>query len=483
MSASSAWAMAPDRGIDILEKEEFNQWDSMWEDPPSFQPELISAPELREKVRSSGYGDADVTVNRVELEKEELRPWQEVPTFQPEVQACPIRDNAKSSNYGEIIPTVPVLVPEKPTFQPVMERSQSGTKIFAASRSSGYGKNTAPARRPMTAPSLDFKPVVSKCKVRERVTSSRYGKVTARSPNRPSTAPSGAKRAYVPRYTLAADQSPKEAEKELDERQKGFVLDCVRTTKTGGIGLGYFPLTPKSKPSPLSKAINDKAMSSNYMEQFPEVKEKAEFDAPEASLRFDVSTSILTQELEPGPMKTDLADKVRSSAYGENFPEVGEKAEIADSEPVWASTMVVKIPEEVAPVDRNPQTENAGSHGYGKVSPIKAPLYEVVSEPLWVPPGKAVKKTEPIDPPVSKLNETVKSHYGADYKPFNPYEGQSGDEEEFLDGDSLGQANGGARVRARTTGRIEAEYDQEGFPQEEVEYENGDDEDEDDMEY
>lgn len=74
----STWALAPERGLELGPKEEPQEWDNVWNDPPTFQPEMLSDPDIRAKVKSSGYGTEQVTVARVELEDTELRPWQEV---------------------------------------------------------------------------------------------------------------------------------------------------------------------------------------------------------------------------------------------------------------------------------------------------------------------------------------------------------------------------------------------------------------------
>jgi hypothetical protein len=69
----------------------------------------------------------------------------------------------------------------------------------------------------------------------------------------------------------------------------------------------------------------------------------------------------------------------------------------------------------------SPSHTQVGSHGYGSSSPAKGTKVEYQPEPLWVPPAKSVGFPAPPPVPRSSLNDSVASHYGADYQPHNPY--------------------------------------------------------------
>ena len=165
---------------------------------------------------------------------------------------------AKSSAYGEVTAQPKVYKqPPKPKFKPEITRSISGTKLVKETASSAYGVKAALPPRPASAPRPIFKPVLNKCKIRAAAASSSYGKVAAVSPaaERPSTAPPGGRREFVPRYSLAADR-PATPAKEPTPRERGFVLDAVAVTNTRSPLVPAFPSPSKVKPTPQGKVLH-----------------------------------------------------------------------------------------------------------------------------------------------------------------------------------------------------------------------------------
>jgi hypothetical protein len=254
----SSWARAPPRDLGPKPREEANEWDGVYNAIPSFQPELVSAPELRQKARSSGYGKEVPRIQRVDLGPDDKRPWDQEPepTFRPELPENELRKAARSSGYGKQLPPKKEVQPESPSFKPELRRSSSGKKMASSVSSSGYGKVAASPSRPSSAPTATFRPQMPKSRLRDSVKSSSYGTVPAQA--RPVTAPgrnagsfdaTPSKPKYVPRYSLLADRSDKEVYPEERQPVKEFVLDGLYTTTTrsrfeDSFGAGDF------KPSP-----------------------------------------------------------------------------------------------------------------------------------------------------------------------------------------------------------------------------------------
>lgn len=354
-----------------------------------------------------------------------MPPGPKVPTFKPDISPDPLRESAKSSAYGEVVPKKVYKKPPKPKFKPQISRSKSSAKLQSEVPSSAYGVKAALPPRPASAPRPTFKPKMKKCKVRAAASSSGYGKKAAVSPAslRPSTAPAnGVRREFVPRYSLAADRAPTE-EKEPTERERGFVLDAVALNNTRSPLVAAFPSPTKVKPTAHGKKLKSETASSDYFNAAPVTVPRPETAPAEPSLRFDRATSALLAELPPGPQKTALADKARSSKYGEASPAVGEKLEVPEPEPLWKPALVAAIPasEEMPEAPVNALTAKASSHRYGREAPEVGDMYETVSEPIWMPagPGRPI----PAPEPVARYNtgDAVQSHYGNGYAPANPY--------------------------------------------------------------
>ncbi|EGD82794.1 hypothetical protein PTSG_03445 [Salpingoeca rosetta] len=446
----SSWALAPERGLDQLEREEPNEWDGIYNEVPTFEPDLMSSPELRTRARSSGYGKSVPVVKRVVLEPNDLRPWEEVPTFKPELQESPIRKSAPSSNYGRAIPTRKEVAPEIPKFKPEIQRSPSAQRQFSTVKSSGYGRVSAAVSRPSSAPSLKFRPQMPKSKLRQSVKSSGYGRVLPDA-KRPSSAPrrsnsmdtSTTPSKFVPRYSLLMDRSDKEAAEDAKnkETEEGeFVLDGLSSVNSRSKLELSFGLPPNHTPSPKQKALRDSASSSKYGLASPPVAPRQYKERGPVDFSFDKSSSVLDQPLEPFATKTPLADKVRSSQYGKAPPPRGEKPAPKQPEPRWSLTFKGEVPRDPPAAPRNQLTEKVASHGYGQVSPEKGPRFEMEVPPLWIPSNNPrVKLSEPTPVPRSRLNDSVRSHYGTDYDPTSLYAFNGEDEfddeaEEGIDG-------------------------------------------------
>ena len=241
----SSWALAPPRTLHVLEKEEATEWDGVNEQP-TFRPELVSAPELRAKARSSGYGKSTIIKEKCYLDDNDIRPWHEVPTFRPELPEDAKRAAARSSGYGREPVVVVRKEPESPKFQPTFARASSAQKVYSSAKSSGYGKRTAEMPRPKSAPAPTFRPRLnSNSGLRSSVKSSQYGKKVP--PPKERSAPESPKPDYVSAYTLLRDKGEPPQPVVEDERTKGWVLDCVRSSAAKPKLVGAFPSPGKVK--------------------------------------------------------------------------------------------------------------------------------------------------------------------------------------------------------------------------------------------
>eukprot|EP00043_Microstomoeca_roanoka_P018981 m.207897 g.207897 ORF g.207897 m.207897 type:complete len:471 (+) comp16921_c1_seq3:409-1821(+) len=436
----SSWALAPERGIDKLEKEEPNEWDGIYHEVPTFEPDLMSNSALRERAQSSKYGKSIPVVKRVVLDPNDLRPWEEVPTFKPQLEQSPLRETAKSSSYGKVIPVRVEKPPETPTFKPEIKRTNSATKMLVSAKSSAYGRVLASPIRPSSAPSLSFRPDMPKSRLRSTVKSSGYGRVLpdTKRPNSASTPrrsnsgmdTSSTPTKFVPRYSLLLDRSDKDKkEEELDDKPQ-FVLDGMATTTSRSKLELSFGLPATHTPSPKQRTMRDSASSSKYGIASPPVAPRPTKDQPAVPhFKFDKGFSVLDQPLEPFATKTPLAEKVQSSKYGVADPPRGEKPAPKQPEPRWSLTLKGEFPNNPPPAPHNPLTDKVASHGYGHVSPEKGPRYAIESKPLWIPSNNPrVKLNEPVPVPRSKLNDSVRSHYGSDYNPVALYSFNGEDE-------------------------------------------------------
>ena len=164
--------------------------------------------------------------------------------------------------------------------------------------------------------------------------------------------------------------------------------------------------------------MRSSASSSKYGTASPAVGPRPHREERPEDFKFDRSTSVLNEPLEPFATKTPLADKVRSSQYGLAPPPQGQKPEPKEPEPKWGFTFKASVPSAPPPAPRNDLTNRVNSHGYGKVSPEKGPRYELEQKPLWIPSNSPrVQMPEPAPVPRSRLNDSVRSHYGTDYNP------------------------------------------------------------------
>lgn len=141
--------------------------------PPdsTFHPDLISNPELRDKARSSGYGVVVPKVEKLVLEANDLRPWEEPPTFRPAlVSNAEQREKARSSHYGVALPQKKQAESPAPSFQPelVTHTSKVSSPWAEKARSSKYGREAATVTPPPQAPQPSFKPEMPKSAYREK---------------------------------------------------------------------------------------------------------------------------------------------------------------------------------------------------------------------------------------------------------------------------------------------------------------------------
>lgn len=266
----SPWALAPPRDLDKIEKVDPPEWDSSFREIPTFQPELVSAPDLREKAKSSGYGKVVPTIQRADRDPNDLRPGEEEPPFKPQLPRDAKRDRAHSSSYGKVLAASPKPKDEgKPSFRPEIKRSSISEQVFKQAKSSAYGKVLAEAPRPQSAPTSPFRPQLPPNKLRQQAQSSAYGKVLPAS--RPTTAngeegrpafdSSPIKANFVPRYSVLADRSHRESlSSTTSAPERDFVLDGVHVTSTRPRFVDTFGLPKSHKPSPSQLYVMDRVV-------------------------------------------------------------------------------------------------------------------------------------------------------------------------------------------------------------------------------
>lgn len=433
---ASSWVHGPDRGLHPVAKDE----DAPLPPDTTFNPELMSNPQLREKARSSGYGSVVPKVEKVVLEPNDLRPWEEPPTFRPALPESELRAKASSSNYGVAIPQRKELQAPSPSFQPepITAKSKVSAEWTGKARSSKYGQETAKVSPPPPPPKHTFTPELPKSSSREKysstVTSSKYGHVLPATPERPSTAPSREVSAedVLSKRPQTAGARSKEPEQPfvdpLDERAKdgGFVLDgvhvglCLRAQQEYNGTYRRHSLLGQPKQlvgaEELRRAALEKAVSSKYGLVSPARGERPAEKKGEPRLAFDRRSTLHTP-IEPFTEKSALNEKVRSNAYGVQSPAKVERPPSREPEPRWAPSLVA-AKTEPPPTPRSALNDKVSSHSYGQVAPEKGEKKEVVLEPVWVPSSARGGIPEPEPPrPRSAQYSNVRSHYGSDYNP------------------------------------------------------------------
>lgn len=424
---ASAWASGPDRGLAPIQKEDGP------EDPSAtFHPELSSDQRLREKAKSSNYGSIVPKVEKVVLEANDLRPWEEQPTFAPEMPECSVRARVKSSSYGSVLPKKEEREAPSPSFKPelVTENSKVSQEWKAKARSSSYGKEIAQVNRPKSAPRPTFTPELPKStardKYKESVVSSKYGEASPARVERPKTAPTSRDlKLDTPRNGKSA--SPEHKVKDpLEERASpgGFVLDCVRmgeaineAAKYPGVRIPEgLNLQKPLVTTEYSRKLKEAARSSSYGEASPARGEKPPEKKPEPRFAYG-GKSVLHESPEPIAKRSPLNEKVRSQGYGTASPVKVERPPPKEPERLWTPTLsVAKV--ELSDVPRSKLNDKVASHAYGIASPAKGERSSTPLEPVWVPSSKrgGIPEPEPHRRASSQY-EHVRSHYGADYNP------------------------------------------------------------------
>lgn len=401
----------------------------------------MSSPDIRSKAKSSAYGTVIPKTEKVVLEKNDLRPWEEQPTFKPELPESDLRSKARSSSYGVAVPTKEAPAAPSPSFKPelVTQTSKLSLQWSEKARSSKYGVQAAAASPSAPAPAPSFTPEIKTTTFREKyqssVVSSKYGQVVPSSKpvERPSTAPSrevtldGVKsNGHSRERPQTAGSGRKPLTDPLEDRAKdgGFVLDginvaeCMLARQRGAV-LKHEPLgSPRALPgAERTRAATANARSSDYGTRSPARGQKPAEKTPEPHLKFDRSTSVLAEPHQPFKERNALTDKVHSHAYGRNSPAKAERAPPPEREPLWAPTLSVRKVE-LDPVPRSTLNDKVASHSYGTASPEKGERATPVPEPVWVPSSYHGGIPEPEPPgPRSSTYSQARSHYGKDYNP------------------------------------------------------------------
>ena len=169
---TSAWVYGPDRGLYPVVK---NEDDSPLPPETTFHPDItISSTELRDKARSSGYGVVVPKIEKIVLEANDLRPWEEQPSFRPDMPPSEARERARSSNYGSVLPQKKAVEAATPTFQPelVTHTSRVSSAWSEKARSSKYGSVTATVPPSSPPPKPAFQPEFPKSSFREKYSTS-----------------------------------------------------------------------------------------------------------------------------------------------------------------------------------------------------------------------------------------------------------------------------------------------------------------------
>lgn len=426
---ASAWVRAPARFPHSPIEEDS---EGLADPNTTFSPQLLSNPELRERVRSSSYGTVLPKVEKVVLEENDLRPWQEQPTFAPSMPTCELRSKAQSSKYGlEAVSLPQPAAPEVPSFTPELITKNSKVSQQWHGKSANYGRVTATNTPRKEPPRPSFTPEFPNNKQREKlqssVSSSRYGAVSPTPAQRPKSAPAIRDRAselYTPKNIH--DQDDVFAER---AKGSGFVLDCVsvsgmmsRTHKYPGVAPreGLFVSSDAARTS-RSQQMQAAARSSQYGVKSPA---RAERPSPlKKEQRLSFGGSAWNSELPPTP-RSAMYDQVRSKGYGKQSPPVIERPARPTSEPRWNDSRSVKTPE-LGPVPRSKLNDKVRSHQYGIASPEKLHRAPSVLSPVWVPSSTkgSIPEPEPLSPERrSKAYDQIRGHYGNEYTPFSASE-------------------------------------------------------------
>lgn len=433
---TTAWVLGPDRGLTNQEKERVEDWPK-YEPVPTFVPEMISDPTVREKVNSSAYGEK-IPAPRPPAEEIDIveERQKHIPDMNCSEAAVALRQKINSHAYGEKTPEVraPVEAPQ-PTFTPEIVRSKEGEKLIQVAVSTHYG-TVIPAPPAIREPELpSFRPDLNvsheAALLREKAPSHKYGvEVPA---VRPQTAPASSDRPHYERmYTLLEDRSDK------PERPKSpeFILDATRAAHSNHNLVSPF----KAKPLPgfhdgdKRSGGKEATRSSNYGKVTPEVKKKINPILLSESLcspvrNLDVAAwnikveRLHELELDTLPERPNVLSKEPSSSgYGQVSPTKGDRLSVS-TEPFWApiATPVppVKV-EDLPPPPKNKLNESVNSTKYGQDSPQKVPREEFETEPVWVPATMVPKELPALgSPPRTRKSEWqhIGSHYGAGYTP------------------------------------------------------------------
>lgn len=236
----------------------------------SFKPEMISSPDLRQKVKSSGYGRHTPVAIPKEIAPtdQQIAETKEL-TFKPNMGITSKKRIAvTSSGYGKTVAAPKELVTESaPTFMPDMTLTQKATKKAVGS---GYGKATPEPKKvnaeqyaPSFTPNMDFGKKGEKLR--------KVAQARLLEPARPKTAPAAvdAKPRAPLRYTLAADHSAEPAEKEIEG--PGFDFSGMATIGLLPPGQGETllgkmppPVTPTAFGKKLKKSATPTGYGSNW---------------------------------------------------------------------------------------------------------------------------------------------------------------------------------------------------------------------------
>lgn len=402
-----------------------------------FTPEMISSPDLRQKVKSSGYGKQTPVAVPKEIvpSDQELADAKEL-TFKPNMGKSKQRSAVTSSGYGKTVaPSKELLAEEAPTFTPDTAVTQKARKKATGSN---YGKST-PEPKTVSAGQYapTFKPKMDFGKKGEKLRKAAQPRLLE--PARPKTAPAAvdAKPRAPLRYTLAADHSSEPAEKEIEG--PGFDFSGMATIGNlppgqGETLLGKMP--PPVTPTAFGKKLKNSATPTGYGSNWaPEVVVQqitAPSKSPTPVMHAGIADTSYIASVGDIPVVQAKAFKNVVPNYGEGYEVVkGERPAQTEAAPknYYPSGAPGELPslETLEIVDNSKKNKNIPST-YGKAyAPVKAelPSPKATPEKAFVASSKGdeIPQLNEIEPVRNDLDYVASSGYGIvsthtqDYQP------------------------------------------------------------------
>lgn len=389
-SSSSPWAKGPSRELGLGSKA--GDLPKLSGNAAPFSPRLMSNPEVRKKVPSSGYGVEKIEYKRSQTEVHTLEQKElEKATFKPNLNQFgkKLRKQAQSTGYGKEIPAPrEIATATAHAFKPETAFGKEARKLKKSAPSSNYGRETAAAKELPKAPKMTFQPNLDLSatakKMRSKAPSGTYLQ------ERPRTAPAKSNKPQVLRHTLAEDKGKISHEPKKDVGP-GFNLNVGEKAATSAeINSGSFPYPEILEPSAEQKKLKESAKSSGYTtaDYEPTLVPAVQIDTEPSFRLGTASTTYIDsptkmEKFEPSGAAKTMLKKCESSGYSKKTyePAQGQTKKV-EAPPLWKATLNKEGI--LAPVDQleRPQTadsvvkKDVQSSGYGAKGDWQPPLGE-----------------------------------------------------------------------------------------------------------